>query len=60
LPLTGVQVPLEFVRLQAWQALSQAVLQQTPSAQIPDKHSVVVVHVPPRLFRGAHIMLASQ
>lgn len=39
LPLASVlQVPLLPVRLHAWQALSQAVLQQTPSTQWPELH----------------------
>ena len=39
---TLVQVPMLLVRLQAWQGWLQALLQQTPWAQIEVEHSLPV------------------
>jgi hypothetical protein len=44
---TGVQVPVEPVRLHAWQVPVQAVLQQTPCAQLPEVHSEPAPQVTP-------------
>ena len=49
---------MEPVKSQAWQALPHAVLQQTPSAQMPEAHSAVLVQTAPRLFLAAHIEVA--
>jgi hypothetical protein len=43
----GVQVPGVAVRLQAWQAASQPVLQQRPCSQYPEVHSVAPPQVTP-------------
>jgi hypothetical protein len=44
------QVPTEPVRLQASQAPPQAVLQHTPSTQLPEVHSLLAAHVAPLDF----------
>lgn len=43
LPLIGAQTP-GFAPSQAWQLPAQALLQQTPSAQKPEPHSINSVH----------------
>jgi hypothetical protein len=42
-----VQVPTVPARLQAWQVAVQAPLQQTPSAQAPDRHVLPAVQAAP-------------
>jgi len=44
---TGEQVPVSVPRLQAWHDPVQAVLQHTPSAQLPVAHSVPTVQACP-------------
>jgi hypothetical protein len=52
---TGLQVPALPARLQESQVPPvHAVLQHTPSAQLPLVHWVPSEHVPPRLFLGTH------
>lgn len=50
-PATLVQLPVVPERLQAWQALLQELLQQTPWAQNPLAHSVAAEQAPPFGFR---------
>lgn len=50
-PLILVQLPVVPARLQAWQALLQELLQQTPWAQNPLAHSVAAEQAPPLGFR---------
>ena len=47
-----VQVPTLPARLQASQAPAQAVLQHTPSTQLPATHSLSAPQVVPRTFLG--------
>jgi hypothetical protein len=44
------QVPTWFTRLQVRQTPSHFELQQTPSAQFPDAHSVATVQAAPIIF----------
>jgi hypothetical protein len=50
------QVPTEPVTLQALQDPPQAVLQQTPSTQLPDEHSLEAVHVELLAFLGTQVV----
>jgi len=52
---TGLQVPARLVRLQAVQAVLQALLQQYPSAQKPLVHSPAAAQVCPFVFFGTHL-----
>jgi hypothetical protein len=52
---TFVQVPRLPARLQAWQVPQALLPQQTPSAQNPEPHSVVVVQAAPRPFFGTQL-----
>jgi hypothetical protein len=52
---TFVHVPRLPVRLQAWQVPQTLLPQQTPSAQKPEPHSVVVVQAAPRLFLATQL-----
>jgi len=47
--VTEVHVPGDPIRLQAWQAPEQAVLQHTPSTQLAavDTQSAALLHIPP-------------
>jgi hypothetical protein len=62
--VSGVHVPRDEASEQLRQAPSQAVLQQTPSVQKPDAHSVPFTHVPPGFLRPqlflTHAMPATQ
>ena len=49
-----VHVPTVPARLQAWQPLVHDVLQHTPSTQLPDAHSQVLVQVLPSAFVATH------
>ena len=51
---TGLQVPASPVRLQARQAVVQALLQQTPSAQKPLVHSPAAAQTCPFAFFATH------
>jgi hypothetical protein len=53
--MVGEQVPTEPELSQASHWPSQAVLQHTPSTQLPDAHSAVIVHAPPLGWRGTHM-----
>lgn len=55
-----VHVPTVPARLQAWQPLVHDVLQHTPSTQLPDAHSQVLVHVLPSAFVATHAPVAVQ
>src|SRR5262245_49427142 len=55
---TGAQVPRLATRLHCWQVPLQAVLQQTPSAQLPLAQSLNVVQLRPS--SDLHCWLASQ
>ncbi len=46
-PLVAVQVPLEPETLQAWQAVLQAVLQQTLSTHVPCAHGALLEQLSP-------------
>jgi hypothetical protein len=48
--VTFEQVPTVPVRLQAWHVVVQALLQQTPSTQLPLKHSTVLAQPSPISF----------
>ena len=48
--LTKVQVPTVPARLQASHAPPQAVLQQTPSTQLPEVHSLAAAQAVPLAF----------
>ena len=52
---TGEQVPVSVPRLQAWHDPVQAVLQHTPSAQLPVAHSVPTVQACPRGAVAWHV-----
>ena len=54
---TFVQTPMLPVRLQALHALRQAVLQQTPCAQLPVAHSVPEEQDAPIIFGPHELML---
>jgi hypothetical protein len=49
-------VPTEPVTLQASQAPPQAVLQQTPSTQLPEPHWLAAVHVTPLGFLATQVV----
>jgi hypothetical protein len=49
------QVPARAGRLQDWQRLVQAVAQQTPSAQEPERHCVAREHEAPGACAAAHV-----
>jgi hypothetical protein len=50
------QVPTEPTRLHASQALPHAVLQQTPSTQLPEAHWLLVVHAGPLPSFGTQLV----
>jgi len=58
---TGLQVPTEPVTLQLWQrpaaAPEQALLQQTPSVQMPLPHSVPAVQAAPFDFKPHELLM---
>jgi hypothetical protein len=49
---TGLQVPALPATLQASQEPPHAVLQHTPSTQLPLPHWLAALHVPPLVFLG--------
>ena len=51
---TGLHVPTLPATLQASQEPPHAVLQQTPSTQLPLPHWLAAEHVAPLVFFGAH------
>jgi hypothetical protein len=51
---TGLHVPTLPATLQASHAPSQAVLQHTPSTQLPLPHWLAAPHAPPGVFFGTH------
>src|SRR5207253_1078222 len=58
-PLTGAQVPRLFGRLHAEHWPVQAVPQQTPSTQKPDRHWVDAVQAWPLAIVGTHTRFAT-
>ncbi len=61
LPATiGLHVPTIPVRLHASQAPLHAVLQQTPSTQLPLPHWLAALHTAPGLSFGTHAPLPLQ
>jgi hypothetical protein len=52
---TFVQVPALPATLQDWQVPQALLAQQTPSAQKPEPHSLVVVQVAPRAFLATQL-----
>jgi hypothetical protein len=48
------EAPPVFAAEQAWQLPPHAVLQHTPSTQLPELHSLPAVHMEPLVFRGLH------
>ena len=50
-PLTAVQAPTAPATLHAWHCPEQLVLQQTPSTQLPDAHSVPAAQAVPFTLR---------
>jgi hypothetical protein len=50
------QVPTEPVRLHASQAPPHAVLQQTPSTQLPEAHWLAAVHTVPLAIFGTQLV----
>jgi hypothetical protein len=52
---TFVQVPGLLARLQAWQVPQPLLAQQTPSAQKPEPHSLVVVQAAPLPFLATQL-----
>ena len=53
-PLTATQVPTEPETSQAWHCPPQALLQHTPSTQLPLPHWLDAVQAPPLPFFGTH------
>jgi hypothetical protein len=53
-PVTATQVPTLPETSQAWHWPPQAVLQQTPSTQLPLPHWLAAVHAPPLASLGTH------
>jgi hypothetical protein len=53
--VTVEQVPMEPVMSHAWHCPPQLLLQQTPSAQWPERHWSPAVQVAPRLPCGMHV-----
>jgi hypothetical protein len=53
-PLTVVQTPTEPGTSHAWHWPPQALLQQTPSTQLPLTHEFDAVHAPPSAIFGTH------
>jgi hypothetical protein len=53
-PVTATQVPTEPETSQAWHWPPQAVLQQTPSTQLPLPHWFAAVQAPPFPILGVH------
>jgi hypothetical protein len=51
---TGLHVPTLPATLQASQELPHAVLQHTPSTQLPLPHWLAAEHVAPLVFLGTH------
>jgi hypothetical protein len=49
-----VQTPTEPGTSQAWHWPPQALLQQTPSTQLPLTHEFEAVHAPPSAIFGTH------
>ncbi len=43
-----------FATVHAWHKPTHAVLQQTPSTQLPDAHCAAIVHVPPFVMGITH------
>jgi hypothetical protein len=54
--VTTEQVPAEPATLQASQAPAQAVLQQTPSTQLPEPHWLAAVHVALLAFLATQVV----
>jgi hypothetical protein len=53
---TKLHAPSLPERLHAWQVPLHAVLQHTPSTQLPPKHWLPAVHVAPGIFFAAHVV----
>ena len=53
-PLTATQLPTEPDTSQAWHCPPQALLQQTPSTQLPLPHWLAAVQAPPFDSFGTH------
>lgn len=49
--------PPFFAAEHAWHAPVQALLQQTPSTQLPVVHSLPAVQVAPLVFFGTHVLI---